>query len=535
MAVPALASNPLVGELINTKNNEIVGDKFTANNKNPAVVLENGATLVTDSKGGWKIVAGDATGTMQVTIKIGNEHRVVTIDLADGDFYLGEGSGKDGINMVWINVVADDDGMGTFAGGHECVPGDKVTTKEPTCTEKGAWEIRCTVCDEVTSSGTIAALVCIPGARIDIVIVACGVAGAWKVECTVCGDVLESGVIAALGHDMGEWFEDEAATCEEEGVSKRVCEREGCEHYETEAIEELGHDYIPDTTKPTCTTGGYTTFTCSRCEDEYVADEVAAFGHSYAAAVTAPTCTEAGFTTYTCSVCGDVQVNMEEGDAVAALGHDYDRVETPMTHEADGFATYTCKVCGDVQINLQDGDHVDSVPRNWEVKEVIAPTCTEKGYTVYKDNFWNLERNGSFVAANGHTAGERNVTLAATRTTKGAWEIRCEVCDELLESGIIDELKIVGAATTAKDFTAIRETAKNSRVWALTFNVTVTLAELTLEGEHTEVVEYTIMLNGNNANLDGKFTFGAGHDLVGKTLTYDIKGNGSNIKAFSIR
>ena len=41
--------------------------------------------------------------------------------------------------------------------------------------------------------------------------------------------------------------------------------------------------------------------------------------HDYEAVVTAPTCTEKGFTTYTCAKCGDSYV----ADEVAALGHDF--------------------------------------------------------------------------------------------------------------------------------------------------------------------------------------------------------------------
>ena len=41
--------------------------------------------------------------------------------------------------------------------------------------------------------------------------------------------------------------------------------------------------------------------------------------HTYEAVVTAPTCTEAGYTTYTCSKCGESYV----ADEAAALGHDY--------------------------------------------------------------------------------------------------------------------------------------------------------------------------------------------------------------------
>ena len=94
------------------------------------------------------------------------------------------------------------------------------------------------------------------------------------------------------------------------------------------------HIYEPVVTAPTCTEGGYTTYTCV-CGESYVADETAALGHRYEPVVTAPTCTEEGYTTYTC-VCGESYV----GDVTAPLGHSY-------------------------------------------VPEVIAPTCTEEGYTAY--------------------------------------------------------------------------------------------------------------------------------------------------------
>jgi len=61
----------------------------------------------------------------------------------------------------------------------------------------------------------------------------------------------------------------------------------------------------------------------------------------------------------------------------------------------------------------------------------------------------------------------------------------------------------------------------------LTFKATVTY-----ESEATEVKMYSINLSGNNANLDGKYTFGGDHGLTGYTLVYDIKGNGSNVKEF---
>jgi hypothetical protein len=48
------------------------------------------------------------------------------------------------------------------------------------------------------------------------------------------------------------------------------------EHKEVGAT---GHNYQPKVTKPTCTEGGYTTYTCAGCGDSYVADQVPRLEH----------------------------------------------------------------------------------------------------------------------------------------------------------------------------------------------------------------------------------------------------------------
>ena len=71
-------------------------------------------------------------------------------------------------------------------------------------------------------------------------------------------------------------------------------------------------------TKPTCTKGGYTTYTCTLCGYSFTGDKTSAKGHTYKTQVTAPTCTEKGFTTHTCS-CGESYVD----SYVEALSHSY--------------------------------------------------------------------------------------------------------------------------------------------------------------------------------------------------------------------
>ena len=50
---------------------------------------------------------------------------------------------------------------------------------------------------------------------------------------------------------------------------------------EQEPLAAPGHAYVSDTTAPTCTEQGYTTYTCPACGDSYVDAYVDAAGHNY--------------------------------------------------------------------------------------------------------------------------------------------------------------------------------------------------------------------------------------------------------------
>ncbi|MBE6558887.1 MAG: hypothetical protein E7661_07790, partial [Ruminococcaceae bacterium] len=154
--------------------------------------------------------------------------------------------------------------------------------------------------------------------------------------------------------------------------------------------EKLGHDYKAEVTAPTCTEQGYTTHTCSRCDDSYIDTEVAPLGHKPGAAadcvkdqtctvcgvvlteklghdykteVTAPTCTEQGYTTHTCTRCDDTYTDTE----VAPLGHKPGAAAACVKDQ-------TCTVCGVVLTEKLGHDYK---------AEVTAPTCTEQGYTTH--------------------------------------------------------------------------------------------------------------------------------------------------------
>ena len=137
---------------------------------------------------------------------------------------------------------------------------------------------------------------------------------------------------------------------------------------EAETIAALGHDYKETVTAPTCTEQGYTTHTCSRCDDSYVDTYVDALDHEYVVVVTKPTCTEQGYTTHTCSRCKDSYVDTY----VDALGHSFGDwvVTTEPTCMEKGEETRTCSACG--QNEIRD---VDALGHNY-VDVVTDTTCT---------------------------------------------------------------------------------------------------------------------------------------------------------------
>ena len=110
---------------------------------------------------------------------------------------------------------------------------------------------------------------------------------------------------------------------------------------------------------------------------EIVLNVAVAHEHSYEAVVTAPTCTEGGYTTYTCSICGDSYV----ADETPALGHDY----------VEG----SCSRCGEA-----DPDYVEVIATGWSgyttwkltADGVLTFTPTEQsldGQTNLK-NYWKV-------------------------------------------------------------------------------------------------------------------------------------------------
>jgi hypothetical protein len=101
------------------------------------------------------------------------------------------------------------------------------------------------------------------------------------------------------------------------------------------------------------------------------------------------------------------------------------------TMTSEGLALGVCKHCGDAEWKV--------ITHEFNIKsDVVAPNCTEKGYTVWACTC-GLTENRDYTDPVGHIKGEKQPVLNDTGICDcewtNAWFINCAVCDVLLEKG----------------------------------------------------------------------------------------------------
>ena len=284
------------------------------------------------------------------------------------------------------------------------------------------------------------------------------------VHCVLCGDVKAT----ANGHVHGEAAIENnvAPDCVNAGsydtvVYCTVCNAEVSR--ETTAVDALGHEYDSVVTPATCTTAGYTTHTCSVCDDSYVDGNVDALGHKFTTYTSNndATCTKDGTKTAKCDRC-DVTDTLT--DVGSALGHTEGEVKVEnataptCTENGSHDNVVYCVIC---DAELSRVNEIDlAIGHAWNDGEVLVDaTCTETGtmkHTCTRVNCGATEERP--IPAKGHVHGEDNrctvcnaslceehsvvidEAVAATCTSTGLTEGKhCSVCNEVLVAQTVTE------------------------------------------------------------------------------------------------
>lgn len=255
--------------------------------------------------------------------------------------------------------------------------------------------------------------------------------------CTVCGD-LDPNYVAPCEHSFTSVVT--APTCTSQGFTTHTCSK--CtESYTDSYKSKIDHNYESSVTAPTCTAQGFTTHTCDMCDDSYVdtytnkiphsyqdgactecgagdPDYVAPCDHNYSPSVTPPSCTSQGYTTYTCSKCGDsyqdsfkdvIAHSFKDGncgvcgapdpDYVPPCAHEYSWTVVPPICTAHGYTTYACTKCEYTYTadftytneHVYENGKCTNCGRSAEPSGCVhdyssiitAPTCFEKGFTTF--------------------------------------------------------------------------------------------------------------------------------------------------------
>lgn len=348
---------------------------------------------------------------------------------------------------------------------------DYEVTEAATCTKEGKQIEVCTKCDkrfeEKVSAIPTIAHVYKETEKLDST---CTTKGYAKKTCA-CGDATYS-TIDLKAHAFTEWVVITPNTCTENGVESHECK--DCGFVETRVLKA---SHIKDEPKfenmqsLTCTTDcSYdTVIYCKVCKEEIerkttVLDEAHHQADITIVTVTNPTCTSEGFTTYTCEVCDYYLID----NYVPKLEHEYVWVEAlAPTCTLQGVRTGRCASCGMVQ-----NEYVDVIEHTYDIDTVVAPTETATGYTIH-----SCVCGDSYVDTYVSTEGSEGLKFVDGAVSYG----------DCVETVVVVPLDMGGIAITAIDFKGFCN--KEVTEIYLTTNI-ATIGEVAFAYSNLEVIHY---------------------------------------------
>lgn len=307
------------------------------------------------------------------------------------------------------------------ARGH--VEGEFYVVVEPTCTKQGLKQVDCKYCGKPMRQ--LFMVYASHDYNKQVIAPTCTEQGYTIYTCKTCGKTKNDDYVNPTGHQYGDWIITKEATCEEQGSKEKIC---SCGHKITETIQALGHNEVVDYAySPTCTKDGAKQGShCSRCNKVLIKQVVIpALGHSYKEAVTKPTCTSLGYTSYTCLRCNYNYI----GNYVSKTEHKFGgwTISKPATCLKDGEIQRKCTGCDETEKQvLKATGHLEVIDKGKEA------TCTQSGLTEGKhcSKCNEVFIKQEVIPAKGHVFTNYVSDNNATTTTDGTKTAKCNHCNE---------------------------------------------------------------------------------------------------------
>ena len=323
-------------------------------------------------------------------------------------------------------------------------------TVKPSCDELGYERFQCLTCGELDKRNYTPAT----GHDYDEIVIreaTCKQGGLVLTLCADCGDFYQK--TTPTGEHKYKTV-NHNATCKSQGYTEHICEI--CAYsYITNLTPIISHSYERVTKEPTCEDKGYTTSTCTMCGFNYVSDYTEPIEHSWdeGTQVTSSTCDAEGVIEYTCENCEETMISATDatghipGDEATctepqlcsdcgtvlekAIGHSYETEIVEPTCTSMGYTIYNCGACGDTY----NSDYTEQTEHNY-IEVVTEPTCTSHGYTTYSCEDCDAEYVSDYVEKAEHN--HIGVVTAPTCTSMGYTTYTCEDCDDSYVGDYVD-------------------------------------------------------------------------------------------------
>jgi len=229
--------------------------------------------------------------------------------------------------------------------------------------------------------------------------------------------------------------EHKDATCTENGYDKQICKN--CQTvFTTKVYEAKGHKFSDEKNviPPSCMAQGYTISTCTVCSEEVKSDYTDKTDHVMVeSSRLVPTCHSVGYIRFTCTVCAYQSETITE-----TVDHSYTSAEViAPTHSNKGYTVYRCTYGGCTQ--SYNSDYTDILPHTFEYTVVKEPTCTQAGFKTGICTAGCNVTDDVEIASTGHIFEDWEVAVEATEFYDGYEERVCIHC-QFKETKLIPKL-----------------------------------------------------------------------------------------------